>query len=695
MIHKHIINEKAKIIPTGRLPDGAVTGNGDLSVTWGGRPDRVELYIAKADFWHADQRLGVPNGPSPIGIVDIRMPYFAYSPYCVEENMDECKLVAKYTAKGFDATLTVIVHAIDNTILIEEDRTFPGLSTSMVLANMGEQEYCKNENYTVGDTQCISRTFDDENTYFTSSAFAAFRKVSHVRENGRERIRYAITVATNHDIASYKNTAMERLLIIDDGEFDAMVKTHERWWKDFWNKSSISIHDEELENMWYTGIYLMACCSRNRKFAPGIWGNYATSDEMWWGSDYHLDYNYQLPFLPFTAVNHTELMACYDQPLLDFLPRAKRYAKEYLGCRGAFYPVCLGPLGSETEMCDSTEHRSLFCGQKHDGAFAGTIMAMKWWGTRDLDYARNTAYPYLIEQANFWEDYLVFEDGNYVSYNDSDSEVAYWCGPDYMPQGQDHINCFTSIASLRVVLTTLLDMSKELGIDEDRREKWEHILAHRDYEKKIDGENVYFAGHRGGAPGWSVMWFTCLANEFGPYKNPEKYELAKRSFEKIHEKLYDDPNCFTITYAAAARLGQDPDMILDKYKEVLKLRLLPNGMVDYTQGGMEQSSSIPSAITEMLLQSYEHIIRLFPCWNFKNDASFKGLRAYGAFLVSAELKDGEISAEIVSEKGYDLSIVSPAGGKYVLVKGDERIELTDAVTTVKTYPTEKLLVVKA
>ena len=139
MIHKHIINEKAKIIPTGRLPDGAVTGNGDLSVTWGGRPDRVELYIAKADFWHADQRLGVPNGPSPIGIVDIRMPYFAYSPYCVEENMDECKLVGKYTAEGFDATLTVIVHAIDNTILIEEDRTFPGLSTSMVLANMGEQ----------------------------------------------------------------------------------------------------------------------------------------------------------------------------------------------------------------------------------------------------------------------------------------------------------------------------------------------------------------------------------------------------------------------------------------------------------------------------------------------------------------------------------------------------------------------------
>ena len=694
MVHKHIIREKSKSIPSKRMPDGAVLGNGDLSVIWAGRPDRVELYIAKVDFWNADERLNVPFGPSPIGIVDIRMPYFAYSPYYVEENMDEGKLLGKYHAEGFDTTLTVIVHAESNTILIEEERTFPGLSTSIVLKSIEEKDYCQSENCRLGNVSYISRSFNNENTYFPSSAIAAFKKVSHVKENGKEKIRYAITVATNHDEASYKNIALERLYIIDDEQFDLMLESHKTWWQNFWKQCFVTLYDEELENMWYTGIYFMACCSRNKKFAPGIWGNFITDDEMGWGSDYHLDYNYQFPFYPLISSNHIELTDCYHAPLLDFLPRAKRYAKDYLGCRGAFYPVCIGPLGCETEMCDSTEHGSLFLGQKHDGAFAGTIMAMRWFATRDLKYAREVAYPYFKEQIDFWEDYLIFKDGKYYSLNDANTEVEYWLGKDYMPKGQDHINCLTSVASLRILLKAALDISKELSVDECRREKWEHMLKYRDYAYQEENGEVYFAGNEGAGPGWSVLWFTCLGDEFGPYKNPEKYKIAKRSFEKVHQKLYDHPNCFTVTYAAAARLGQNPDKIIETYKEVLRKRKLPNGMVDYTEGGMEETSSVPSAINEMLLQSYEHIVRLFPCWNLENEASFTNLRAYGGFLVSAKLKNKEISAQILSEKGSDLSVARPLGGDYLIIKNGEKIEFKEDVVTLKTYPTETIYIVK-
>lgn len=43
------------------------------------------------------------------------------------------------------------------------------------------------------------------------------------------------------------------------------------------------------------------------------------------------------------------------------------------------------------------------------------------------------------------------------------------------------------------------------------------------------------------------------------------------------------------------------------------------------------------------MQSYEGVIRLFPCWDKKSDASFENLRADGAFLVSAENKDGKLT----------------------------------------------------
>lgn len=60
----------------------------------------------------------------------------------------------------------------------------------------------------------------------------------------------------------------------------------------------------------------------------------------------------------------------------------------------------------------------------------------------------------------------------------------------------------------------------------------------------------------------------------------------------------------------------------------------------------------------MLLQSHTGIIRVFPAvpdsWQ---DVSFRNLRAQGAFLVSAEKRDGRVvSVEIRSEKGGELQL---------------------------------------
>jgi hypothetical protein len=59
----------------------------------------------------------------------------------------------------------------------------------------------------------------------------------------------------------------------------------------------------------------------------------------------------------------------------------------------------------------------------------------------------------------------------------------------------------------------------------------------------------------------------------------------------------------------------------------------------------------------MLLQSHEGIIRLFPCWDRKSDAKFENLRADGAFLVSAELKDEKVTTlSLKSLKGRKCTV---------------------------------------
>jgi hypothetical protein len=62
----------------------------------------------------------------------------------------------------------------------------------------------------------------------------------------------------------------------------------------------------------------------------------------------------------------------------------------------------------------------------------------------------------------------------------------------------------------------------------------------------------------------------------------------------------------------------------------------------------------------MMMQSYEGVVRIFPNWNPKKDASFEKLRAYGAFLVSSSLRKGKIENVIIlSEKGNPVTLQNP------------------------------------
>ena len=82
---------------------------------------------------------------------------------------------------------------------------------------------------------------------------------------------------------------------------------------------------------------------------------------------------------------------------------------------------------------------------------------------------------------------------------------------------------------------------------------------------------------------------------------------------------------------------------------------------------LEGNFAYASGLQEMLLQSQTGVIEVFPAipadWK---DISFNRLRAMGAFLVSAELKDGKVvSLNVYSEKGGTLKIVSPLDGSVI------------------------------
>lgn len=81
-------------------------------------------------------------------------------------------------------------------------------------------------------------------------------------------------------------------------------------------------------------------------------------------------------------------------------------------------------------------------------------------------------------------------------------------------------------------------------------------------------------------------------------------------------------------------------------------------------------------LEEMLLQSWDGSLRIFPCWRGA-DVSFANWRAEGAFLVSGAYKDGKVaSVTVESERGSPCVltgrwIVKDAAGNAVATEKDE------------------------
>lgn len=698
------------------MPDGAITGNGDLSVIWGGTCDRIQLYVGKSDFWKGSSYIADGGGHSPLGIIELLLPHMAYAPYHVEQDMDNCLLTGYFVEGRFEAKLTVAVCATENVILLELEHSFPGISASVNLVALSENNaVCKKID--MGNLSYVTRSFEGPDLFFPTTGIMVLKEINRTHKGERCITRWTVHVCTNHDSAAYCENALSASKVADNNDFDRLLKSHSDWWNRYWSASSLEISDELLENHWYMGMYIMACCSRNRNFPPGSWGNFSTSDNMDWQGDYHLNYNYEAPFIPLCVANHVELTDCYDAPLRDFLPVAKQYAKEYTGCRGVYFPVCIGPLGMECDIKHETkEHGHLFLGQKSHAVYATVIMAMRWYTTYDETYAIEHILPFMLEVADFWEDYLVYENRKYWSFNDSLFEVAWWRGPDYMPENHNQINPLSSVGFVRMMLKCLIDICTTLDIHQERITKWSDIVENfgpaqtavvnkktrisiwnedavglhiSSKSVELNEKKVLRSSEHSDILEPYVLEYIYPANEISSRTTPELFDAAKYTFELLNP--WSDERMPYNVCPSAVRLGIDPKKITERMHYIISKHQLPNGVLDYMGGGIENSAIVPATLQEMMLQSHEHVIRLFPNWDVTQPASFTNWRAYGAFIVSASITDGFITAEIISGKGKTLSIEKPGNG-YFLYHGDKCIPLIEQITSINTKPGDIFIV---
>jgi len=307
----------------------------------------------------------------------------------------------------------------------------------------------------------------------------------------------------------------------------------------------------------------------------------------------------------------------------------------------------------------------------------GWVASYWWWRycyTQDVDWLREEAYPVIRDAALFYTDTLQkWDDGLYHAFPS--------------PQGESHftgeIETYLDkpqvIRHVRYCLRYAIRAAEVLDADDDLRAQWAEILEHLAPPAGIDLSAV------------------------------DPAELARQdlNFPEFDRCIHANVSQSTLDLLATGKIGGnwaggtggtprpwtscvrgrriDPDRAIDGIREVVRRELLANGTCrgmgtdDMGYCGLYvEGTGMIMPLTEMMLQSWEDSIRIFPAWPSELDCAFKTFRAEGAFLVSAAHKDSRVeSVAIDSEAGRRCRVVNPFDGKAKVIDADgKRVKVT-------------------
>jgi alpha-L-fucosidase 2 len=653
-------------IPNNVSIDAPLMGNGDVTMSVGYQENRLRYYLSKNDFWRLRSKADGLSGPRVAGFVDIKIDSFNNADFSASQFISNGVTTCILQKNDQKIKVKSWVQATQNLVFIEVEAISKATNIS-IIDSAPENPMAALKKGEVQQIHWLTRAFNDSVDIPTEVAVA----LKTINYNGLnillqpdKKLVIVLAIESKFKNKNPLNYILGQIKKINENSIAPLLQKHDKWWETYWNKSSISLEDTVLMKAYYQGLYTMAACSRDVEFPPGIFG-WTTTDTPAWNGDYHLNYNFQAPFYGLYAANRLGQGTPQDAPLIDFMPRGEWYAKNVTHTRGILYPVGIGPLGIETTRdfqnymnSDNFEKGGLFFGQRSDAAYGLINIAEHWRCTYDKEYGRKT-YPYALAVVDFWEDYLKFENGRYVIYGDAIHEGS----------GKDK-NPVLSLGLVRNALNLILDLSSTLKIDQNRQAKWEDILSKlSSFHVQIRNDRKVFRYTEGGMAwnngnGLGIQQIY-PANAITLDSGNELLAVSRNTIDEMQR--WEDMNTSSSFFVAAIRVGYDSNVVM---KELHKyaLHTYPNGFQLNNPHGIENSCTVANALDEMLCMSVGNVIRLFRVFPKDQNAEFKNIRAWGAFLVSAKLTDGIIThVKILSEKGKQCAIINPWPGKRVVL----------------------------
>jgi hypothetical protein len=455
--------------------------------------------------------------------------------------------------------------------------------------------------------------------------------------------RKAAAERARKDASQRLNAALQR------GEA-ALMADHRQWWHAYYRESYLSLpQDPYWQQFWWIQLYKFGSASAEDSAflidteGPWPWKSYWGG--IWW------NLNLQLSYFPAFSANKLKV----GRSLIRGIDR--------LYASGFFHRSASNGVGITVGR---TSH---YAGGDQDDSHAHECGNFTWvlhdywkyWKYSDDEAIGRNLFPLLAENAEYLLSKL--ERGD-----DGKRHMVATCSPEYHHGNRWYPDTNYGLMALRWALLTLCTMSKELEIEDARRDIWQQALDELveypvdEHGLMIDAQHGYSESHRHYSHLMAIYPYHTLTTEQGAAEEA----LVKKSVERWLS-LEEGLTGFAFTGGCAMRAtlgdGNGALEILERLKN--REESTERGNVTFTtmyreNGGpvIETPLSAVESINYMLLQSWGGTIRVFPAvpdrWQ---DLHFSNLRTEGGCLVSGTRKEGKnISLTIKSERAKKVRI---------------------------------------
>lgn len=466
-----------------------------------------------------------------------------------------------------------------------------------------------------------------------------------------------------------------------------------RWWKAYWREAAqLELPDDNLAFLYDYGMYKYAGLTPPQGVAATLQGPWIEEYQMPpWSSDYHFNINVQMCYWPAYHGNRLDHL----RPLFDmiggWMPVLRHNARVFLGISdGLMLPhavddqcTCMGGFwtGSIDHGCT---------------AWVAQMMYRYYRYTMDQDFLKEVAYPFMVGAMRVYEKMLEKDGDGYV--------LPVSVSPEYRGAGMNAWgrNASFQLACIHRLCEDLLEASATLK--EKPRRIWARIVkrlpkaclmgekgnteialwegtpleeSHRHHSHLAgiapfdildlkDAETAglverslrrWLAEGPGLWSGWCVPWASMIQTRVGNADAAVLWlEIWRRVFtNQGHGTLHN------VDFPGVSLMGGRPMGELDKSHEIMQ---------------MDAGMSCVAALHELVVHERRGVTHLFSgapaAWK---DVSFRQVRTGGAFLLSAERKQGQVgTVRITSLAGGSLRLANPWGGaaRLRLANGTER-----------------------